>query len=409
MIRNVSIENFKSILNDSFELGRVNVFIGENGSGKTNILEALGMVGAGLDRKLDVESLYHKGVRVSKPNLTVSSFLNFPGKEIIKIGTTTSGEEPYPLSFQFRSIEENDINSSWYLDIVFKKEMGETPEKDKIKELGGFLQKYLGFPASNVIIPAAPFNQLGNSLLDLINLTFSGAKKGALPPKYPLTDFLIYAFETQALRGITSESKRSPLGIHGEGLDVLINSLDKEAKLKLLEHDYLISWLKEFFIDEGDQLKFEGHKLGRSTSRLYFKDQFMRRNNNVFSAENANEGALHVLGYLALFLSKQTPNMFAIDNIENGLNPKVCRELIKALAKLAEENNKQVLITTHNPAVLDGLNLHDDEQRLFVVYRNQDGHSKTKRIQMKPETSEGNLKLSEMWMRGYLGGIPTNF
>ena len=41
MIDRIHIKQFKSIINLSFELGRINVIIGENGCGKTNILEAL--------------------------------------------------------------------------------------------------------------------------------------------------------------------------------------------------------------------------------------------------------------------------------------------------------------------------------------------------------------------------------
>jgi len=44
MLRRVTIKNFKSIKNLSFDLGRVNVLIGENGSGKSNILEAIAFV-----------------------------------------------------------------------------------------------------------------------------------------------------------------------------------------------------------------------------------------------------------------------------------------------------------------------------------------------------------------------------
>ena len=33
----------------------------------------------------------------------------------------------------------------------------------------------------------------------------------------------------------------------------------------------------------------------------------MQKKNNLFSAENANEGALELLFYLALFISKKTP------------------------------------------------------------------------------------------------------
>jgi predicted ATPase len=38
-LKNITIENFKSIRNQSLELGRLNVFIGANGSGKSNLIE----------------------------------------------------------------------------------------------------------------------------------------------------------------------------------------------------------------------------------------------------------------------------------------------------------------------------------------------------------------------------------
>ncbi len=41
MLQEITIKNFKSIADDTIELGRVNVFIGENGCGKSNIFEAL--------------------------------------------------------------------------------------------------------------------------------------------------------------------------------------------------------------------------------------------------------------------------------------------------------------------------------------------------------------------------------
>src|SRR5262249_28316309 len=49
---------------------------GENGSGKTNILEAMAVAAtvAG-GQKLEAEALHSRGVRVAKPSLTFSSFL----------------------------------------------------------------------------------------------------------------------------------------------------------------------------------------------------------------------------------------------------------------------------------------------------------------------------------------------
>lgn len=65
-----------------------------------------------------------------------------------------------------------------------------------------------------------------------------------------------------------------------------------------------------------------------------------------------------------------------------------------------------MIVTTHNPAILDGLNLKDDSQRLFVVRRNDEGHTRAKRIEYKPERK---MKLSELWTNGFIGGLPENF
>ena len=114
--------------------------------------------------------------------------------------------------------------------------------------------------------------------------------------------------------------------------------------------------------------------------------------------------------YFALFVSDDTPKFFAIDNIENALNPKLCTRLIQELVELAKKYDKQVIFTTHNPAILDGLDLNDDEQRLFVIYRNIYGHTKAERIfAPQPLEDEDPIPLSEAFMNGYIGGLPDNF
>ena len=79
------------------------------------------------------------------------------------------------------------------------------------------------------------------------------------------------------------------------------------------------------------------------------------------------------------------------------------------ICNLAKLKDKQLLITTHNPAILDGLNLFDDEVRLFEVYRNEQGHTTTRRITLKPNPDTNKYKLSELWTRGFLGAISQNF
>jgi AAA15 family ATPase/GTPase len=226
-----------------------------------------------------------------------------------------------------------------------------------------------------------------------------------------LHDFQIYTLNTLALRGLVSVSHQNPVGIYGENLDVLIANFDEEERTQLKQYFHLIDWLENYILDTEDALKLRGFKQNLSTSRLYFEDKYMMKkgNNHIFSSENANEGILHLFFYLGIMISKNTPSFFAIDNIESCLNPHLCRHLMKEICKLAKENDKQVIITTHNPAILDGLNLHDDEIRLFEVKRNDRGLTKTRRIKTKPSTNGKQYKLSELWTQGYLGAIPENF
>lgn len=75
-LKEISFKNFKSLYNTSFEAGKVNVFIGANGSGKSTILEGIGLLSAAMTDRVDANSLQRKGVRLSAPNLYKSNFKN---------------------------------------------------------------------------------------------------------------------------------------------------------------------------------------------------------------------------------------------------------------------------------------------------------------------------------------------
>ena len=413
MIKTISIENYKSVLKLNLELGRINVFIGANGSGKSNILEAIAMVSVHEETgKVNIETLIGKGVRVAKPTLTVSSFSGKVLAPSIKMQVKIEEKgQVVPYKYSFCTKDADDIYSEWSEEIetkFFSELAIEHKKLEIIKESLQQLEQTIKEMQMRSMEKAkerlAILNDLysKNSDIYIKNLTVD-----LFWAKRILGNYLIYSPNISALRGFSNESKKTPLGINGEGLDVLFSSFSEKQKEELLL-DCHIDWLDDVLIDNKEEYKNLGYKLGRSISNLFFVDKYMQKKNNVFSAENANEGALFILFYLALFISDKTPSFFAIDNIESGLNPRLCRYLMKTLADLAKKNNKQTLITTHNPAILDGLNLHDDEQRLFVVSRNDEGQTKVERIKLKPEGQE-NIKLSDLWISGQLGGIPEMF
>ena len=393
-VSKITISRYKSILQDTIELGKFNVFIGANGCGKSNILESLATVGAERGNDLTFEGLYSRGVRIARPDLILSSFLEDNVKKTIGIDLSLSVNDRSEKYYcELAPDNENDIYSKW-INLA-----EEEVYSDRLLKI------------FNLITEQNP-NISGADLISKANEIISD--KGGLDKKRAydeiLSEYSIFDLSTKSLRGISpAESKKTPLGLNGEGLDLLLSGFNKKEREQLNKCLTFFDWLEEIVNDKEDKLKLNGLKPGRSTSTLYFKDKYMRASNNTFSAENSNEGVLHVIFYLALFISTRTPKFFAIDNIETALNPKLCQTLITELVRLTTESRRQVLITTHNPAVLDGLNLLDDEQRLFEVYRDSEGKTKTRRIKFKNDLSNKNYKLSEMWLKGTLGAVPNNF
>ena len=400
MIGEVRIENYKSIQKLKLELGRVTVLIGENGCGKSNILEAIALASAAADDKLDNEFLASRGIRVTEPQLMRSAFEMENLVKDIKIDIRENEGENFSYILQ----NDNSPYSNWanknLSALTFFKEVSKSMETQNVISIKAKNQH----DKVNIELLEKMKKVLENpKLREKLLLRLESTNRTFSPVN--LMNFTIYSPENQALRTFEKEGQIQPLGINGEGLFKLIKVLNSEPNQykinQIKDKLQLIDWFKDFEVPEN---------LSPMQNSLQIKDKYLDRDLTYFDQKSSNEGFLFLLFYFALFISDLTPNFFAIDNIDASLNPRLCRRLIQELVELAKTHDKQVIFTTHNPAVLDGLDLHDDEQRLFVIYRNQLGHTKARRI-LKPEPLEGQepVKLSEAFLRGYIGGLPKNF
>ena len=399
MFTEVQIENYKSIQSLKISLGRVNVFIGENGCGKSNILEAIALAGAAAADKLDNEFLYSRGVRVTEPEFMRSAFdKENIGKEI-KISVASS-KQPI-LNFVIHN--DNKPYSSWTqisesdkpqasLFNSFDTKIDLDPKR---KEVSDFIIKKTQDSFERKHGQKLSYDDAIDYLLSILDKYIQDSSE--------IRDFMIYSPENSSLRIFNEEGQIQPLGTKGEGLlkllKVLNSNPDKNKISEIKQRLELIDWFDDF--------KFPDSDLERIVE---IKDRYLDQELPYFNQRSSNEGFLFLMFYFALFISDSTPKFFAIDNIENGLNPKLCTKLIEELVELAKKYDKQVIFTTHNPAVLDGLDLEDDDQKLFTIYRNIDGHTKAKRVYpRKPVDDDDPVPLSEAFMNGYIGGLPNNF
>ena len=381
MIEKIHIQNFKSIHDLNIEVGRVNLFIGENGSGKSNILEALVFVSATKQSKVDNEFLFSRGLRVTNPNLMRSSFQTNTEDIIIEI--TFNGEVVKSAFYN-----DNKEYSSWMIDERLL---------DSTNNLVTTINKILESKRHNQEKYEKLITDLKNDdIKNILNLLSNVQETSRLE------NFLIYSPENTALRTFEKEGQILPLGINGEGLlkllKVINNYEDKTNIQEIIKALQLFNWFENIIIpDNTDE------------DNIIIKDKYL---DQEFDQKSSNEGFLFILFYITLMVAKETPKIFAIDNIDASLNPKLCTKLMTILVELSKKYDKQIFLTTHNPAILDGIDLNDIEQKLFIVSRKKQGHTRVKNITIenKPKSSTNEpLKLSEAFLRGYLGGLPKGF
>lgn len=391
MIRNLSIKAFKSVLDQTIELGRVNCFIGANGTGKSNVLEAIGVLGAAANGVVDDESLLRRGVRAGLPRLYKSSFLEDRTQPHISIEATRHDGAFYRISL-LNPLDAPD--PAW----TFKTEvLGDG--QHEVASVGLRNQIRLNPRASYAalkLVELAPSNPAALLMLALQN-------------------YAIYSPNTPTLRGIVPDQQsRLPVGLNGgqlaEGFGELLKDFSLTDSEELLDSIYeMIDWVSDIQATT-QAAALLSPKVPRSTWSLKFTDRFMASSRNELTAYDASEGALYVIFTALLCLSRRSPKVIAIDNLDQALNPRLVSGLIRRLSGWLQfsDPDRQLLFTAHNPAVLDGLDLLDPEIRLFTVSRNSLGHTTVRRIELDENLIRLNetYPLSRLWMMGNLGAVP---
>lgn len=345
MFKEIAIQNFKSIVDLKLPLGRFNLLIGANGSGKSNILEAIAFGAAASSDKLDFEYFANRGIRVVEPRFMLPAFEDVNAERIVV--SVLNGQDPLQFEIQYN---RNAKPARWE------------------------------------------------------NMSTHISENGfKITPFFPgLNQFLIYSLEESKLRKADDSNRTFPLGLHGEGLFAYLKALAQrpdsvEIFNEIKENLKVLDWFEDLQVPT-EQLSSEFN--------LQLKDNYLAETISAFDQRSTNEGFLYLLFYLTLIISDETPTFFAIENIDTAFNPKLCREVTKRLIELARKHDKQIIATTHNASVLDGMNLDEDDVYLHVVRRSIDGYTKTNRVVLKQELG---MPLSEAWQKGFLGGLPDNF
>ena len=171
--------------------------------------------------------------------------------------------------------------------------------------------------------------------------------------------YVIYSPQTDFLRGRQSgKVDVPPVGLHGEGLpaavssylDALVCFKEKEkqrkgsggADWKIIKKSSDLVWLPgwaSFFGTHRGKLSLTSRDVADPSSEMvFFVDRFMHASRNELSVYDSSEGTLFLL-FVAIILSHPTaPKVFALDNVDNALNPRLTRKLIEQIIRVVSHD-----------------------------------------------------------------------
>lgn len=415
MLKKLTVERFKSIRYATLDLGRINLFIGGNGAGKSNILEATGVLSAAVDRGLGDTDLGRKGVRITPPELMKSAFKNHELPRTLQLTAELEGDVTYRVNLTGKEDDPllafSSENCAQGQESIF----GRGPAGAQVQgtSVHGNLDRH-------------------RSLWDQVRTAFGlpGDVETAL---HVLSQYAIFAPQTDFLRGtVAGKVDRPPIGLHGEGLPYAVHGLLgqwREAQTKksptfqikdqATDLPFLPQWASQVRVGRINRTLTSRALQNQGYDMVYFLDKYMHNRRRTLSVYDSSEGTLFLLFVAILLAHDDSPKLFALDNVDNALNPRMTRRLLEAIIEITKESSekglscgpRQVFLTSHNPTSLDAFDLFDDDQRVFVVDRNQDGHTTATRLKPRQrmtreewQQAKNGRNLSQLWLDGEIKG-----
>ncbi len=387
-IKEIKIQNFKSLYNVRFEPGKVNILIGANGSGKSSVLEAIGVLSAAMTDRVNTNSIQRKGVRLSASSLYKSRFSSIEKEsKTVNFGIRWTDEKAAYEYLTYLTVPSDDDSWKYFAESV-------TCNGEKI------------YGRSN-----RSSAQLNNRIGYFTISESLTAKEYVDAGKY-IAGYGIYQPDTLTLRGsVPDPMQGNPIGLNGgrlaEAISDLIHVEDDDVMFgTMMMEDVLemIDWASEFKISK-PRKSILNPDVPSTQQVIEFRDKYLS-DTSSFTGYDASEGALYVLFMLTLAMHDKAPRMFAIDSFDHALNPRLAKKVTEVFCQKIIEQSKTVFMTTHNPLVLDGLDLSNDDIRLFTTERSENGQVEIRRVQVSEELLRKNQPLSRLWINGLIGGVP---
>ena len=361
MITELQLENWKSYRQASLYIDSLSVLVGTNASGKSNALDALLL----LNRVATGISLT-AALKGDGTQLPVRGGVEWAARRpgsLLAIGVVCRADEltDYEYRLEVHIIENRcDLHSEQLNRIKYR------PGKDgkRKSQVGNIkLLRTDICPENAPSIMARLYNekqgtprQLSRSHAVLFQLIGQKSRQeiqdGVNEVNATLRNIFILDPIPSHMRTFSPLSDR--LAVDAQNIAGVLAALpkDKQQEIEVVLTQYARQ------LPERDIRRIYAETVGKfnSDAMLYCEEHWLDQGPPpTVDARGMSDGTLRFLAILTALLTRPSDSLLVIEEVDNGLHPSRARLLLEMLKAVGTQRSVDVLVTTHNPALLDAM------------------------------------------------------
>jgi predicted ATPase len=386
MLKSITLKNFKSYAEATLPLAELTVLLGPNASGKSNALEAVQLLmwlaeGRRLDYLLQTMAAPEMAGREIDLRGGPGELAHAVGPVILRCTLDDSDGNDLTLEIglgfsedSFRIVSESLSSSAVGVPLYSTAEAAEA-FTNKIQVAYNNFLKGGKKPLIAAIDQQAIFTQLTTPARfeEKHQRSQKVIPAAAAEVQKTLEAVLFLDPVPRRMRGFRPRIDHKKL--HGDGANVsaVLRHLCNGAGHK----DEVLAFVRS--LPEQDIVDIDFLEGPQAEVIVQLHESFGGRKRPV-SAQLLSDGTLRVLAIAAALLSVPEGALVVIEEIDNGVHPARARALLENIRSVATRRKIRVLLTTHNPALLDAIPIASLPDTVACYRDPGDGLSRLQRL-----------------------------
>jgi len=387
MLSSFTIENFKSYRKATLKLAPLTVLVGANASGKSNAVEALRLL-SWLAQGNKLGSIRYAVQEGDQAIRGTVKDLGHRDRRTFSLSCVTTHPQwdRYSITLERRDDDELHISDERLTGPTTRVPLFEIVSS---QETGGDVRvAYNNFARGGRKPQVTCMDQMAVLVQLQSSARFEHGQRTAqkvipeVTTQYQdwLSKSVFLDPQPSTMRDYSFKTERT-LSSNGANLSGVLYNLCREERTR----NEILQFIKA--LPEQDIRNIDFIETPRSEAMVALTETFGGRETE-YDATLLSDGTLRVLAIAAAILSAPEGSIVVIEEIDNGVHPSRAEQVMSRLSRVARERGLRVLISSHNPALLDALP-DDAVPNVVFCYRDpMTGSSRLVRLADVPDYPE---------------------